>query len=198
MQILKAEFVSSSPGLKSCPDNDLPEFAFIGRSNVGKSSLVNMLTGRKHLAKVSQSPGKTRLINHFNINDQWMLVDLPGYGYARISKTEKEKIDRMIEEYLTKRESLRFVFLLVDSRHELMTIDKGFMSWLAGYHILFSIILTKCDKLSRNQLSKNISSFKKILDTRYPASSVIPTSSTLKQGKDEILDFIEKMVEGKS
>ena len=191
MKISTATFISSSPDLKQCPKTDLPEFAFIGRSNVGKSSLINMLTGRKNLAKVSQTPGKTRLINHFNINDEWMLVDLPGYGYAKISKSEKPKLDKMINDYLIKRESLRLTFLLIDSRHELLSNDKQFIQWLFQNKIPFVILLTKSDKLTRNQQAQNMKSLGKALSEFNPAPVIIPTSSVDRTGKEEILKIIE-------
>jgi GTP-binding protein len=191
MKIISSTFISSSTDLKQCPKTDLPEFAFIGRSNVGKSSLINMLTDRKSLAKVSQTPGKTRLINHFNINDSWFLVDLPGYGYAKISRSEKPKLDKMINDYLQKRRSLRLTFLLIDSRHELLPNDKQFMIWLFQNHISFVIILTKSDKLTRNQLSGNIKSLETALREFSPPPLVIPTSSAKRTGKEEILGIIE-------
>jgi len=192
MKISTATFISSSPDLKQCPKTDLPEFAFIGRSNVGKSSLINMLTGRKNLAKVSQTPGKTRLINHFNINDEWMLVDLPGYGYAKISKSEKPKLDKMINDYLIKRESLRLTFLLIDSRHELLSNDKQFIQWLFQNQISFVIILTKSDKLTRNQLSRNLKSLEHALVEFSPVPVIISTSSIDRTGKEDILKIIEE------
>jgi len=192
MKISTATFLSSSPDLKHCPKTDLPEFAFIGRSNVGKSSLINMLTGRKNLAKTSQTPGKTRLINHFSINDEWMLVDLPGYGYARISKSEKPKLDKMINDYLMKRESLRFTFLLIDSRHELLPNDKQFIQWLSQNRISFIILLTKSDKLTRNQLSRNVRSMELALAEFNTSQAIISTSAVDRTGKEEILKIIEQ------
>jgi GTP-binding protein len=197
MKIVKADFLSSSPDLKQCPKTDLPEFAFIGRSNVGKSSLINMLTDRKNLAKVSQTPGKTRLINHFNINDTWFLVDLPGYGYAKISKSEKPKLDKMINDYLQRRKSLRYTFLLIDSRHDLLANDKQFMNWLYLNHIPFVIILTKSDKLTRNQLSRNLKSLETALSGFNPLPVIISTSSVDRRGKTEILNFIEEKLNAK-
>ena len=192
MKISTATFLSSSPDLKHCPKTDLPEFAFIGRSNVGKSSLINLLTGRKNLAKTSQTPGKTRLINHFSINDEWMLVDLPGYGYARISKSEKPKLDKMINDYLMKRESLRFTFLLIDSRHELLPNDKQFIQWLSQNRISFIILLTKSDKLTRNQLSRNVRSMELALAEFNTSQAIISTSAVDRTGKEEILKIIEQ------
>jgi GTP-binding protein len=192
MKINSSTFISSSPDLKQCPKSDLPEFAFIGRSNVGKSSLINMLTDRKNLAKVSQTPGKTRLINHFDINNIWFLVDLPGYGYAKISKSEKPKMDKMINDYLLRRRSLRLTFLLIDSRHELLANDKQFMTWLFLNHIPFVIILTKSDKLTHNQLSRNLRSLELALAQFSPSPLIISTSSVDKRGKEEILEVIEQ------
>jgi GTP-binding protein len=193
MKITSAEFICSSPTLKLCPDTDLPEFAFIGRSNVGKSSLINMLTGRKNLAKVSQTPGKTRLINHFNINDQWMLVDLPGYGYAKLSKYEKEKIDKMIHDFLLRRRSLRLTFQLIDARHELLAADEQFVEWLSVNKIPFVVVLTKTDKLSRNQLVQK----KRTISSEYKNMKLFPeiifTSSTRKEGKEDIFEIVEQV-----
>ena len=192
MKINSSIFISSSAELKQCPKSDLPEFAFIGRSNVGKSSLINMLTDRKNLAKVSQTPGKTRLINHFNINDTWFLVDLPGYGYAKISKSEKPKLDKMINDYLQRRRSLRLTFLLIDSRHELLAIDKQFMTWLFTNLVPFVILLTKSDKLTKNQLSRNLKSLEQTLIEFKPFPLIISTSSLDRRGKEEILNVIEQ------
>jgi GTP-binding protein len=194
MKILKAEFLTSSPNLKSCPKTDLPEFAFIGRSNVGKSSLINMLVGRKNLAKVSQTPGKTRLINHFLINDEWMLVDLPGYGYAKLSKPEKEKIDRMIFDFLSGRQNLELTFQLIDSRHEMLANDWHFMEWLSAKKIPFAIILTKTDKISRLQLFKNTEVLNKAVKSLYQVPAILFSSSTKFMGKEEILDLVGRYV----
>ena len=157
MKIEKIEFVCSSPSLKLCPKDDLPEFAFIGRSNVGKSSLINMLAGQKGLAKVSGTPGKTRLLNHFRVesvtgkDSPWFLVDLPGYGFAKLSKTQKEKFEGLIQSYLQNRENLALTFLLIDSRLEPQKIDLEFMSWLGDNEVGFVILFTKTDKLSKTQ-----------------------------------------------
>jgi GTP-binding protein len=151
-----------------------------------------MLTDRKNLAKVSQTPGKTRLINHFNINDTWFLVDLPGYGYAKISKSEKPKLDKMINDYLQRRKSLRYTFLLIDSRHDLLANDKKFMNWLYLNHIPFVIIFTKSDKLTRNQLSRNLKSLEIALAGFDPSPVIISTSSVDRRGRMEILNFIEE------
>jgi GTP-binding protein len=194
MKITKAEFISSSPGVRQCPISRIPDFAFIGRSNVGKSSLINMITGRNALAKVSQTPGKTRLINHFNINDEWMLVDLPGYGYAKMSKPDKEKIERMIQEYLSKRETLVHTYLLIDSRHELQKNDILFIHWLNRHQIRFTIIATKTDKISKDQLARNVKSYFNILLNINVSTEIISTSSEKKTGREEILDHIESIL----
>ena len=194
MNINSSIFISSSAELKQCPKSDLPEFAFIGRSNVGRSSLINMLTDRKNHAKVSQTPGKTRLINQFNINDTWFLVDLPGYGYAKMSKSEKPKLDKMINDFLQRRISLRLTFLLIDSRHELLSIDKQFITWLFKNHVPFVIILTKSDKLNRSQLSRNLKAIELALAEFNPSTEIISTSSVDRRGKEEILHVIEQIL----
>ncbi len=163
MQIFTARFVSSSPSLKLCPIGNLPEFAFIGRSNVGKSSLINMITGSRALAKVSGTPGKTRLINHFLINESWYMVDLPGFGFARISKEESRKIRIMIESYLLHRDSLRLTFLLIDSRHLPQKNDLEFMAWLTRKHIPFVILFTKADKITKAHHTDNPYQYRKAL-----------------------------------
>ena len=160
MKIKSADFVISNTDIDKCPKERIPEYAFIGRSNVGKSSLINMLTGRKSLAKTSGKPGKTQLINHFKINDNWFLVDLPGYGYAKVSKKNRSIFAKFIYEYLEKRENLICTFVLVDSRHEPQKIDMLFMEWLGQNQIPFVIIFTKMDKLSSSQLNKNITKYK--------------------------------------
>jgi GTP-binding protein len=193
MKIKKAEFLISNTELKKCPPADKPEYAFIGRSNVGKSSLINMLTGRKNLAKISGKPGKTRLINHFAINDNWYLVDLPGYGYAKISETEKNKWSKFIHSYITERENLACLFVLVDSRLSPQKIDLEFITKLGIAEIPFVIVFTKSDKLSKSGLSKNISKYKAELSKSW---EIIPgnfiSSSITGYGKEELLDFIEK------
>ena len=156
MNIIKSEFVTSSANISQCPKEELPEFAFIGRSNVGKSSLINMLTDRKALAKVSSKPGKTQLINHFIINESWYLVDLPGYGWAKVAKTEKAKWGVMIHDYLLERQNLVNLFVLVDSRLEPQKIDIEFINWLGEKQIPFAIVFTKTDKQSKNKTESNI------------------------------------------
>jgi GTP-binding protein len=195
MKIRSAEFVSSAPLVSSCPKLKLPEFAFIGRSNVGKSSLINMITGRKKLAKVSQTPGKTRLINHFRINDEWYLVDLPGYGFARISKPEREKLEKLIYSYFQKRANLKHTFQLIDSRLTPQTNDITFMSWLALHKIKFTVIFTKSDKLTRTGLNKNIAEYNKILSEFGPyTEQIIPSSIVTIAGREEILQSIDNLL----
>ncbi len=194
MQIKSAEFVKSSPSIEECPEARLPEYAFIGRSNVGKSSLINHLTNRKKLAKTSSTPGKTQLINHFLINENWYLVDLPGYGWAQTSKTNKAAWKKMINTYLEKRPSLACVFVLVDIRHEPQAIDLEFMQWLGETEIPFCIVFTKSDKLGKTQIQSNAASYKKELRRTWeelPPTFI--TSSVNKQGGDQILDFIERI-----
>jgi GTP-binding protein len=192
MVITSADFISSSPNVSSCPQLKLAEFAFIGRSNVGKSSLINMLTNRKGLAKVSQTPGKTRLINHFKINDNWYLVDLPGYGFARIPKTEKLKLEKLVHSYFLKRKNLEHTFLLVDSRLDPQPIDVTFMTWLSFHHIEFTLLFTKADKLSKSRLEKNMNNYRKILTEFNPASAeLIATSVMTLAGKEKILQAID-------
>lgn len=192
MNIKSAVFRCSSQKLSQCPAEDMKEFAFIGRSNVGKSSLINMLTDRPALAKVSGTPGKTKLINHFTINDSWSLVDLPGYGYARVSKKEREKFSKLIIDYITKREQLYFLFVLVDSRLEPQKIDLEFINMLGENSIPFGIIFTKCDKLSPNKIDSNIAQYRRTLKELWEELPVMFKSSAEKKiGRDEILDFIE-------
>jgi GTP-binding protein len=195
MQITSATFIASSPSLKICPVTDLPEFAFIGRSNVGKSSLINMITGIKALAKVSGTPGKTRLINHFLINESWFLVDLPGFGFAKTSKAESRKIETMIEGYLLRRDNLRLTFLLIDSRHMPQNIDLQFMAWLSRNQIPFIILFTKADKISKAHHTSNPALYRKSLMASLSIDPpFILTSSEKKTGKEEILACIEEEV----
>ena len=193
MKIKSAEFVISNTDIDKCPKERIPEYAFIGRSNVGKSSLINMLTGRKSLAKTSGKPGKTQLINHFKINDNWFLVDLPGYGYAKVSKKNRSIFAKFIYEYLEKRENLICTFVLVDSRHEPQKIDMLFMEWLGQNQIPFVIIFTKMDKLSSSQLNKNITKYKtEMLKTWEDIPQTFRSSAESGLGKSEILKFIEQ------
>jgi GTP-binding protein len=195
MQIKSAEYFVSSPNLASCPQTDLPEFAFIGRSNVGKSSLINMLTGKKGLALVSGKPGKTRIINHFIINEEWYLVDLPGYGYAHVSQLQRGEWLKHTEEYLARRKNLYNVFLLVDSRIEPQKKDLDFANWLGKYNVPFSIVFTKADKPKTTELQKNIAAFKREMKKTWSQlPPMFTTSSEDKRGRDEILDYIEKII----
>jgi len=193
MKIKSADFVISNTDIDKCPKECIPEYAFIGRSNVGKSSLINMLTGRKSLAKTSGKPGKTQLINHFKINDNWFLVDLPGYGYAKVSKKNRSIFAKFIYEYLEKRENLICTFVLVDSRHEPQKIDMLFMEWLGQNQIPFVIVFTKMDKLSSSQLNKNITKYKtEMLKTWEDIPQTFRSSAESGLGKSEILKFIEQ------
>ena len=194
MDIKSAKFVISNSDVKKCPESNLPEYAFIGRSNVGKSSLINMLTKRKSLAKTSGRPGKTQLINHFLINQEWHLVDLPGYGYARVSKKEKKTFQKFITDYFKNRKQLVSAFILVDSRHEPQKIDLEFMQWLGEHMIPFAIIFTKADKLKPNALERNIEDYqKKLLETWASVPSYFVTSSSKEIGRDELLNYIEEI-----
>ena len=195
MNYLKAEFVKSSSSLKECPKPDMPEYAFIGRSNVGKSSLINMLCMNSKLAKTSATPGKTRLINHFRINERWYLVDLPGYGYAKVSKNLRKDFDKTLFNYLCKRENLYCVFVLIDSRIPPQTNDMEFISRLGELQIPFAIVFTKTDKLSQKQLNDNTHSFKnEMLKTWEEMPPCFSTSSTTKRGREEILEFISSLM----
>ncbi|GJM60143.1 ribosome biogenesis GTP-binding protein YihA/YsxC [Persicobacter diffluens] len=197
MKIKSANFVISNTDISKCPKADKAEFAFIGRSNVGKSSLINCLTERKSLAKTSSTPGKTQLINHFEINNNWYLVDLPGYGYAKVSKTSRSKWGKMIEEYLKKRENLLCTFVLVDSRHEPQKVDMEFMNWMGKNGIPFVIIFTKSDKQSHTKLQSNIAKYRKIMRKNWEElPTMIATSSDDGRGREDVLDFIEEVAEG--
>jgi GTP-binding protein len=192
MIIKKAEFVKSSSKMSECPEAGLPEFAFIGRSNVGKSSLINMLTGRSKLAKTSVSPGKTKLINHFMIDKKWYLVDLPGYGYAKVSKKDRDEFGKLISNFISKRETLSCVLSLIDCRLSPQAIDIDFINWLGKHGIPFIIVFTKADKLNKTNLKNNTELFlHKLLETWEELPPSFITSSTNKTGKDEILQFIE-------
>lgn len=194
MNITSATFVMSNSDVRKCPDNTLSEYAFIGRSNVGKSSLINMLTQRKSLAKTSGRPGKTQLINHFLINKEWYLVDLPGYGYARVSKRDKKTFQRFITDYFKDREQLVAAFVLVDSRHEPQKIDLEFIQWLGENSIPFSIIFTKADKVKPQALDRNIANYQeKLLETWTETPPFFVTSSSKDTGRDEILSYIEEI-----
>ena len=194
MEIKKAEFTLSAPMVSMCPKDTKPEYAFIGRSNVGKSSLINMLTNNKKLAKISATPGKTLLINHFIINNEWYLVDLPGYGYAKRSKKEIAKLDQMIQGYILQREQLVNVFLLVDVRLEAQKIDLEFIEWLGQSGVPFAIVFTKADKLSSTKVRQNIDAYKKVLmETWEELPPIFVTSSEKKEGRDEVLDYIDSI-----
>lgn len=192
MIVKSAEFVCSNTQVSKLPPAVKPEYAFIGRSNVGKSSLINMLTAKKGMAKTSQTPGKTQLINHFIINDNWYLVDLPGYGYARISKSKKEDWDKFIRTYLDKRESLQCVMVLIDSRLDPQKIDLDFCAWLGEKGLPFVLIFTKADKQSGVKTDQNIAKFKKALMGWFEeVPPCFVTSSETKLGRDEVLNFID-------
>ena len=194
MEIKKAEFTLSAPMVSMCPADNKPEYAFIGRSNVGKSSLINMLTNNKKLAKTSATPGKTLLINHFIINNEWYLVDLPGYGYAKRSKKEIEKLDQMIRGYILQREQLVNVFVLVDIRLEAQKIDLEFIEWLGLSSVPFAIVFTKADKLSAAMVSASVEAYKKVLlETWEELPPIFITSAEKRQGRNEVLDYIDQI-----
>lgn len=194
MQIKSAEFLVSSARIDQCPKTNLPEYAFIGRSNVGKSSLINMLTGKSKLAKTSATPGKTILINHFVINGEWYLVDLPGYGYAKRSKKDTEKFEHMITTYILDREQMTNLFLLIDVRHEPQQIDLEFMEWLGENGVPFSIVFTKADKVSKAKLKGNVTHYLTELKKQWEElPPYFVTSSEAKLGREEILDYIEQI-----
>lgn len=194
MEIKSAEFVISNTDVKKCPEGIRPEYAFIGRSNVGKSSLINMLTARKGLAMTSQKPGKTLLINHFLINKEWFLVDLPGYGFAQRGKEGRENIRRIIESYVLQRPQLTCLFVLLDCRHEPQKIDLEFMEWLGENEVPFAIIFTKIDKISRGRLTENLNKYKeRLLETWEELPPILLSSSETKDGREEILDYIQSI-----
>ena len=195
MKIVKAEFISSYADVSKCPTPDKPEFAFIGRSNVGKSSLINMITGQRKLAKTSVTPGKTQTINHYLINELWYLVDLPGYGYANVSKSTRAGFGAMIENYVTKRENLTSLFILIDSRLPPQAIDLDFIEWAGNKEIPLALLFTKIDKLSRNDLNKNLKQYERKLLTRWEElPTIILTSSEKNSGKEEILALIQELI----
>ena len=197
MDIKNAAYLKSSALISQCPEHHCPEYAFIGRSNVGKSSLINMLTGNKKLAKTSATPGKTLLINHFVINGgQWYLVDLPGYGFAKRSKTERNKLEKMISSYILQRECLTNLFVLIDCRHEPQQVDLDFMRWLGESGVPFSIVFTKADKLSRAKLSESINAYlQRLADEWDPLPPHFITSAETKQGREELLNYIGEINE---
>jgi GTP-binding protein len=192
---MEVQFVKSSNDYKSCPKNNIPEIAFIGRSNVGKSSLINFLTGIKNLAKTSSKPGKTKLINHFIVDQKWYLVDLPGYGYARASKSDIEHYDKLINGYILTRANLYCLFVLIDSRLEPQKKDLEFLKFLGENSVPFVLVFTKTDKISNNQVESNISSFKKLmLQSWETLPEIFKVSVISKLGKEELLGFIENTV----
>ena len=192
MDIKEAKFIISNTDIKLCPTDGKPEYAFIGRSNVGKSSLINMITEKKDLAKTSGRPGKTQLINHFLINGDWYLVDLPGYGYAKASKTSRNQWEKFISEYLMKRETLINIFVLIDSRLEVQKIDLEFMTWCAEKQLPFSMVFTKIDKLSSSALQKNLAAYKKeMLKYWEELPPVFTTSAESKFGREKLLNYID-------
>lgn len=194
MDITKATFEISSPHVGLCPTGEKHEYAFIGRSNVGKSSLINMLTGNKGLAKTSSTPGKTLLINHFLVNDSWYIVDLPGYGYARRDKAQREELRAMIEGYVLNRAQMTNLFVLIDSRHEPLPIDLEFMEWLGEHEVPFSIVFTKMDKQGPEAGRRKVAAYcEKLLETWEELPPVFTTSSADRRGRDEILAYIEQM-----
>jgi GTP-binding protein len=196
MQIKEAKFLMSNARVEACPAPDRPEYAFIGRSNVGKSSLINMLVEQKGLAKTSSSPGKTQLINHFMINDSWYLVDLPGYGYAKVSKSAREEWRKMIKYYFQKRENLACVFILIDSRHEPLKQDLDFINHIGELGIPFVIVFTKTDKQSSIKTDSTIASYKrKLRETWEELPRMFSSSSSNRTGRDEILNFIQEVNE---
>lgn len=197
MKITKSQFVISNTDVSKCPKGNKPEYAFIGRSNVGKSSLINMLADRKKLAMTSSQPGKTKLINHFLMNEEWHLVDLPGYGYAKTGKSTRESFGRIITDYMQNREQLISVFVLVDVRHKPQTIDIEFINWLGEEEVPLAIIFTKADKLSTVQLAKNIHEYKeRLLEIWEELPDIFVTSATKRKGKEEVLDYIDSINKG--
>ena len=193
MKITKAEFICSNTRVDLCPQEAIPEYAFIGRSNVGKSSLINMLVERKKLAKTSSTPGKTRLINHFKINDKWFLCDLPGYGYAKVSKKERDSFALMIEKYATQRSNLVCFFVLVDARIPPQQLDLDFIEWLGDSNLPFVIVLTKIDKINQTGKSKNLELLKAELRQSWEELPMIFETSAVKgTGKEQVMGFIEE------
>jgi GTP-binding protein len=196
MKVKEAQFITSAANYKQCPDSNLPEYAFIGRSNVGKSSLINMLTERKKLAKISGRPGKTQLINHFLINNAWHLVDLPGYGWAKVSKSAREDFGKMIQDYLLNRRQLVCLLILIDSRIPPQAIDLDFMEWAGIHQIPFVMVFTKADKQSVNKTQKSIATYRKTLKKDWAElPPMFVTSSADGSGRDELLGYIGQTLE---
>lgn len=194
MKIKSARFEISNSDYRKCPDTTIPEYAFIGRSNVGKSSLINMLTGNKSLAKTSQTPGKTLLINHFKINDEWFIVDLPGYGYAKRGKDSRDQLQRIIQGYILGREQMTCLFVLIDCRHEPQKIDLEFIEWLGENGVPFSIVFTKLDKEGKKAGPEKVAAYKRhLLKTWEELPPVFMTSSEDGRGRDELLDYIDEI-----
>jgi GTP-binding protein len=192
--ITSAEFVISNTDVRKCPNDSKPEYAFIGRSNVGKSSLINTLTQKSSLAKTSSKPGKTLCINHFLVNNEWYIVDLPGYGYAKCSKETRERIRKIIEGYILNRESMTLLFVLIDSRHEPQKTDTDFMQWLGENGVPFSIIFTKADKMGKTKLESNIALYRrKMLQQWEELPPMFVTSSEDKRGREELLEYISQI-----
>jgi len=196
MQIKEASFVTSAANYRQCPETDIPEYAFIGRSNVGKSSLINMLAERKKLAKISGRPGKTQLINHFLINQQWHLVDLPGYGWAKVSKSAREGFGHLIRDYLLNRPQLVCLFVLIDSRHIPQNIDLQFIEWVGVHQIPFVLVFTKADKQSQNKTQKSLAVYRKTLKKTWAElPPIFVTSAVDGSGREELLDYIAQTLE---
>jgi GTP-binding protein len=194
MKVQSATFLTSAPDLASCPPPERPEFAFIGRSNVGKSSLLNMLTGGRGIAKVSSTPGHTRLINFFQLNDRWMLVDLPGYGYAKIARKDSAKFNEAVGNYISKRPNLACVFVLIDGRHSTQDIDLEFVHWLVGCSVPFVLVFTKSDKLKANQMTRNVEAFKaRLVEWGEGMPEIFTTSAKTGAGRREVLEFISRV-----
>jgi GTP-binding protein len=192
MKIKTTVFSGSSSAYTQCPQASMPELALMGRSNVGKSSLINMLLGRKHLAKISSKPGKTQLINHFLVNDTWHLVDLPGYGWAQAGKTQRQQWEKMVKAYLLHRKQLSFVLVLVDARHQPQKLDIALINWLGEHHIPFFILLTKADKDSKQQVSKHLTMLQRVLSNDWEVCpKVFVTSSRDRTGREELLHCIQ-------
>jgi len=192
MQINEARFLVSNTDVEKCPAPSMPEYAFIGRSNVGKSSLINMLTGNKNLAKTSGTPGKTQLINHFLINNTWYMADLPGYGFAKVSKSQKKDFEKIISDYILKRKNLMTVFVLIDIRHKPLANDLQFMAWLGENQIPLAIVFTKADKLNRQELRKNSEHYKAmLLESWQELPPLFLTSAEKRLGREEVLSYIE-------